>query len=375
MAGNVREWCLNQDTRARQPVSIGGDWQDPDYIFSFATALPPMDRSAGNGFRLMREIDGSGHTAGLDKAFTLPGRSYIGEAPVADDVFDAYAGQYAYQRGDAHAGAVETLQTTGDWRKERVEIDTGYNGRMAVYLFVPINGHPPFQPLIYFPDVGPFMNPSPSNTLGPGFRNAPLDFVVKSGRVLVQPVYQGSYERCCFALFNQTLFARATIDRGWDIGRTLDYLESRPELIDMKHAGFIGTSFGATFALPHLAVERRFHAAVLISGGLPTLKMLPEIDPLNFASRITLPVLMINGRYDQLSPKVESQETLFRLLGTQLAKKRYCVVERGHGDIPRSVLLRETLGWLDYYLGDPDPHTADSARVAPAGGRACEVAN
>jgi hypothetical protein len=155
-----------------------------------------------------------------------------------------------------HAGPVETIETTKDWRKERVEIDTGYGGRMAVYLFVPVNGHPPFQPLMYFPEVSPFINPSSSNTLEPGFRNVPLDFVVKSGRVLVQPVYQGSYERCCVALRpgrgNQTLFARATIDRGWDIGRTLDYLESRSDIIDMKHAGFIGISFGASFALPYL---------------------------------------------------------------------------------------------------------------------------
>jgi hypothetical protein len=84
---------------------------------------------------------------------------------------------------------------------------------------------------------------------------------------------------------------------------------------------------------------------------------------------------MINGRYDRLSPKVESQETLFRLPGTPPAKKRYCVIESGHGDIPRSVLLQETLGWLDYYLGDPDPHTAASAPVAPAGGQACAGAN
>jgi fermentation-respiration switch protein FrsA (DUF1100 family) len=96
----------------------------------------------------------------------------------------------------------------------------------------------------------------------------------------------------------------------------------------------------------------------------------PEIDPFNFAKHITLPVLMINGRYDPLVPKA-SQETLFRLLGTPQAKKRYCVVDAGHGDIPRRVLLRETLAWLDYYLGVVDPPATVGAHLAPPGGETC----
>ena len=158
------------------------------------------------------------------------------------------------------------------------------------------------------------------------------------------------------------------------MSRTLDYLESRPDEFDMKHAGLIATSSGPWMALPYLALEHRFQAAVFLSGGLPQLpqgQLAPEIDPLNFAPRITLPVLMINGRYDQLAPKVSSQEPLFRLLGTPQAKKRYCVVEAGHGDIPRTVLLRETLGWLDYYLGDPDPRATVGNRLAPPGGETC----
>ena len=153
MAGNVREWILNQEQRARQPVAIGGSWRDPNYIFSFAQALDPSDRSDVNGFRLMRQIEGEPRAVKLEEPFLLPGRSYVGEQPVPDDIFAAYAGQYEYQPGDLRASPVEIVETTSEWRKERVEIDTGYGERMEVYLWVPINGRPPFQPLIYFPLV------------------------------------------------------------------------------------------------------------------------------------------------------------------------------------------------------------------------------
>jgi len=376
MAGNVREWILNQEQRAHQPVAIGGNWRDPNYIFSFATALAPSDRSDVNGFRLMRQIEGEPRAVKLEEPFLLPGRSYVGEQPVPDDIFAAYAGQYEYQPGALRASPVEIVETTSEWRKERVEIDTGYGERMAVYLWVPINGRPPFQPLIYFPLSGPFMFPSPSGSrnIQPASLILPLDFIMKSGRVLVQPIYKGSFERRSVAIENNSFSTRTTIDRRWDMSRTLDYLETRPDEFDMKHAGLIGTSSGPFMALPSLALEHRFQAAVFLSGGLPQFpqgQLAPQVDPLNFAPRVTLPVLMINGRYDQLAPKASGQETLFRLLGTPQAKKRYCVVEAGHGDIPRTVLLRETLGWLDYYLGDPDRPAKDGARLRPPDGETC----
>jgi eukaryotic-like serine/threonine-protein kinase len=47
---------------------------------------------------------------------------------------------------------------------------------------------------------------------------------------------------------------------------------------------------------------------------------------------------------------VSSQEPMFRLLGTPKESKRRVVYETGH-DIPRNDLIKETLEWLDRYLG------------------------
>ena len=51
MAGNVREWCVNDDRRGQRYI-LGGGWSDPTYAFVDAYAQPPMDRSVINGIRL-----------------------------------------------------------------------------------------------------------------------------------------------------------------------------------------------------------------------------------------------------------------------------------------------------------------------------------
>jgi eukaryotic-like serine/threonine-protein kinase len=74
------------------------------------------------------------------------------------------------------------------------------------------------------------------------------------------------------------------------------------------------------------------------------------VDQLNFAPRVKVPVLMLNGRFDFIFPTASSQEQMFRLLGTPPEHKRRVVYETGH-DIPRTEMIKETLNWLDRYLG------------------------
>ena len=74
------------------------------------------------------------------------------------------------------------------------------------------------------------------------------------------------------------------------------------------------------------------------------------MDPLNFAPHVTAPVLMLNGQYDFIYPPETSQEPMFRLLGTPKENKRRVVYPTGH-DVPDNEVIRETLDWLDRYLG------------------------
>jgi pimeloyl-ACP methyl ester carboxylesterase len=63
-----------------------------------------------------------------------------------------------------------------------------------------------------------------------------------------------------------------------------------------------------------------------------------------------MPVLMLNGRYDHYFPVETSQRPMFRLLGTPPSQKRQVIYDGGHF-IPRPQLIKETLDWLDRYLG------------------------
>jgi eukaryotic-like serine/threonine-protein kinase len=88
---------------------------------------------------------------------------------------------------------------------------------------------------------------------------------------------------------------------------------------------------------------------VILGGGLLPFKNLPEADDVNFVPRVRVPVLMINGRYD-FSYTFDGQTAMFRLLGTPNEHKRHAIFEAGH--IPsRADIIRETLAWLDRYLG------------------------
>ncbi len=89
---------------------------------------------------------------------------------------------------------------------------------------------------------------------------------------------------------------------------------------------------------------------VLISPGFYILKRFPTADQINFAPRVRIPVLMLNGRFDFIFSVGSSQEPMFRFLGTPVEHKRRVVYDSGH-DIPRGEMIKETLNWLDRYLG------------------------
>src|SRR5262249_25826051 len=140
-----------------------------------------------------------------------------------------------------------------------------------------------------------------------------------------------------------------TIQWSKDLGRSIDYLETRND-IDHSKLAYYGISMGSWACIPLLAVENRLKAAVLLAGGFPDQAPLPEVDPVNFVSRVRIPVLMVNGRYDVFLPLETCQRPMFRMLGTPEKDKRHVVFESGHIP-PRTESIKEILDWLDRYLG------------------------
>lgn len=135
-----------------------------------------------------------------------------------------------------------------------------------------------------------------------------------------------------------------------DVGRAIDYLETRNDIQTEKLA-YYGYSWGAgRMASIVTAVENRLKANVLVVGGFSSGKPLPEIDQIHFAPRVTIPTLMLNGCFDSTFPLETSQLPLFRALGTPAEHKRHVLYDTGH-DVPFNQMNAEILAWLDRYLG------------------------
>jgi dienelactone hydrolase len=164
------------------------------------------------------------------------------------------------------------------------------------------------------------------------------------------PIYKDTYERLDTPPHPGTNAERdETIQQAKDLRRSVDYLETRPD-IDAGRLAYYGISWGAVQGPIMITVENRFKAAVFAAGGCNNEEVLPEGDPMNFASRVKIPVLMINGRYDFEIPLETCQEPLFRLLGVSPQDKRHVLFDTGHSP-PQLPVMKEALNWLDHYLG------------------------
>jgi hypothetical protein len=98
------------------------------------------------------------------------------------------------------------------------------------------------------------------------------------------------------------------------------------------------------------ATDYRIKTAILHVGGLMMQKTLPEVDVFNYLPRVNIPVLMLNGRNDQFYPIETSQKPMFDFLGSPKNEKELLIYPGGHF-APRTELIKETLRWMDQYLG------------------------
>jgi eukaryotic-like serine/threonine-protein kinase len=346
MAGNVKEWCENEVDGKR--YSLGGGFNEPNYVYRSADARVPFDRSGNLGLRLILTPDAAAVPAAAHAAVPSIYRDYSRERPASDELFFAFKRMYAYDAADL-AAKIESTEETDAWRVERVSYTAAYNGvRIPAYLFLPKNARPPYQTVVYFPHSGGLVLDSFQQA-----EMAYLGFLVKSGRALLFPMYQGTYERRLRTPLSGPNAGRdVTMQQVKDVSRSIDYLRSRPDIAADRIAYF-GVSLGAGRAALVLGVEPRFRTAILWSGGLPTVSAPPEVDPINFAPRVTTPVLMLNGRDDFTFPVEESQEPLYRSFGTPAADKARATYPGGHV-FPFSRMIKDSLDWLDRYLGVPN---------------------
>jgi dienelactone hydrolase len=257
---------------------------------------------------------------------------------------------YRYDQAPLNAALESKDERDARWRKEKITFNAAYgNERMIAYVFLPKQVNPPYQVVVYFPGSYAINFRSNDNL----DLDLLFDFIIKSGRALVYPIYKGTYERFDGMKTTDSDASAAyrdhTIMWSKDLGRTIDYIQTRGDL-DHNKIAYYGLSWGAVLGGLLPALENRIKVVTVVGGGYFFDKVLPEVDPVNFTPRIKVPFLMVNGRYDYGIPLDTSQTPMFRSLGTPDKDKRHAIYDSGHIP-PKNLIVKELLDWFDRYLG------------------------
>ena len=140
--------------------------------------------------------------------------------------------------------------------------------------------------------------------------------------------------------------------------QTFDVIRPLLETYSSRAVHFGPTGAGHTAKLVHNFVN---HGQALLlaeafaacARGRVDVGSLFEVMSASVANSGTLQQLvppMLNGELDFFFPVESSQEPMFDLLGTPPEHKKRLTYPRGH-TVPRNELVKESLAWLDRYLG------------------------
>jgi dienelactone hydrolase len=353
-AGNVREWCHNA-VEGQEDVRciLGGTWNELETAFINGAYRCPWDRDPANGLRCVKYPGGREMVpaAALDPV-ECKSRDFESFEPISDATFRSYMDTwYRYDQTPLNARVELVDDDLGYCWRERITFDAAYpNERVTAYLHLPEDVTPPYQIVVWYPTGMARFSPWDERAY-----THELVCIIRSGRAVLVPFYKGTYDR----RLEQPTYApdgiqsrNLYIQRSQDLRRSIDYLETRKD-IDLERLAYVGLAWGGQMGPVMIAPEKRFKAAIFLLGGICACPRHPASDPANFARRVEIPTLMLNGREDSLFPYETAQRPLFRLLGTPEPHKRHTLFPGEHC-IPweyREQYHQEIVKWLDEYLG------------------------
>ncbi|MBN2589327.1 MAG: hypothetical protein JXA96_05670 [Sedimentisphaerales bacterium] len=279
-------------------------------------------------------------------------RNFATLTPCSDEEYNFILRQFEYDRLPLDSNVVKIDDSSPLWKEEIITFNASYARETVIaHLFLPKAVAPPYQVVVYWPHNGALEKRPFTGMEQQDF----TEMILQSNRALMFPVYQGTYERSYGQYLDWSKEPRATTD--WiihvcqDMCRSIDYLESRGDINTDKIA-YYGVSVGAACGPMALAIEERFKTGILLAGGLPNSTVLastPEIDPMNHAHRVKVPVLMINGKED---PLAFAQQPMYDFMGTLAEHKRHIVYpDNSLLGSHRDEIRKEIVDWLYRYLG------------------------
>jgi eukaryotic-like serine/threonine-protein kinase len=348
MAGNVKEWTANPLQNGYGVT--GGSWEDPTYLYTAYGALAGTASSPALGFRCARVANRSqlAHDQGGFRISVESRTPHYAVVPPAQ-----YAGLLAHYRYDKRPLDVEVIDTvrTSDWTRVKLRFVALEGDTALAYLYLPGQATPPFQTMVYQSSSAAFAQvrtvpEEVERMIGPHIR---------AGRAALAIVYKGMAERAFGPGWDppapsSVRFRDLMVLHGTELQRGIDYLATRPD-IDMQRLAYVAVSWGAGSRLALAALDSRFHAVVLVGGGIDERisgPALPEASAISFAPYIKPPKLLINGSDDEEHPWLTRGLPLWNLL--REPKQLVLVPGAGHNP-PLEARVPAINKFLDQTLG------------------------
>lgn len=149
------------------------------------------------------------------------------------------------------AATVALDESSTYWRAERITFNAAYDQqRVIASLYVPKGVKAPYQTIVYFPPRSArYLAKIDDSDI------KRIDFLMKTGRAVLFPTYQGTYERRLTGSPGPNAERDRVIQQCKDLRRSIDYLETQA---DVAHdpLGYYGSSDGARLGLIMVAQER-----------------------------------------------------------------------------------------------------------------------
>jgi hypothetical protein len=343
MAGNVKEWCLNNSTNGYSIT--GGSWEDNHYLYGDFGSLPGFINSNSVGFRCVKNIppvENDPAALFINKNFQVPPYKPVGESE-----YKRLATYYKYDKKPLNAKVV-SREEKENWIEEKIEFDCPLGDRITGFLFLPKNVQEPFQCIVWDPHGAVYELGAPANW------TAEILFSgnIKSGRAVFVIVPKGSPSRKWeygerWPDVSSVLLRDRVLHWVTESRISLDYLATRKE-IAMDKIAWIPTSHMIN-GLIVPAVDDRINSIVLIACGIyPESKTsLPEVNPINFVSYYNKPTYFLYGKYDEAMPYNLLVLPFYKLLKNI---KGVELVNSGHIP-PIEVRVPIINKWLDESLG------------------------
>ena len=353
IAGNVKEWLHNPFGDKKIEYSIlGGSYQEPSYYVKNYASLPPLDRSIGNGIRLVKNFTENQNN--LNRTLVVPDfyRDITSEPDVSDDVFEVFKSQFDYKKTELNVSTQIANDFKSGYTLETFNLDTTYDSKEKLFGYIIYSNSykDKYSPVIIVPSARGIVNKTVNEL--PDRLLSEFKYLIDEGYAIFHPIYFNTFSR--ERVIDTWLpnegdeYKEMIVKWGQDYKRSIDYLQTRKDF-KFQNLSYYGYSLGSRYANIFLGIDNRVKSAFIVVGGLRMQKSKKEIDEHYYLRRVKTPIFHIVGKLDATLGYEDVYLPWKKLVGTDRKDLKTLELDGfGHG-IPKDTIVKYHKSWIEKY--------------------------